>query len=494
MAEPGHAYRQMQSYNAQYQSLEEARAFLDLVHAAGTQVAIYPYPDNGFMSPSSVWSRPLTDEQRTQLRERIRALKDHPGLFAWYIADEPELRPTDPRRTDEIYRIISEEDPHHPCIMLNDTVAGIFRYAGGGDVLMPDPYPTFLADGHAAQPIQKVGAFMDAAVEAADGWRAVWITPQGFNYGDYGRENNRVPSFTELRNMTWQAIAHGARGFLWYTYSQVPNYPSLRLGMPWLSYEVDALRAAIVSDDAQIELHVEAQAPQHLHLRARRLADGQLLLIAVITDTTAQDVAITLCPASATDSLFVVDENRSVALAAGGVLHDRFGPYATHLYTTAHIHTDQPDLFAIQAAIDSTDAARHKPGNVAFEAMGTTVEVSSESRYGSTPGRLFDGVPHGMRWRDPSQGTEGDWVTIRWPSLQQIGRFVVVGNVLNATPQVAGEDGAWRDLACETVVDGETLTVRLENEISTDALQLQIDAIDAAAELTVLYEIEAYSR
>ncbi|MBT3346641.1 MAG: carbohydrate-binding family 9-like protein, partial [Gemmatimonadetes bacterium] len=367
MAEPGQAFRQMQAYSSQYQSVEEVRAYLDRVHAAGTQVTIYPYPDNSFMSPASVWSRPLTDAQRTSLRERIRALKDHPGLFAWYIADEPELRPTDPRRTDEIYRIISDEDPHHPCIMLNDTVAGISRYAGGGDVLMPDPYPTFLADARAAQPIQKVGAFMDAAVEASEGWRAVWITPQGFNYGDYGRANNRVPSFTELRNMTWQAIAHGARGFLWYTYSQVPNYASLRLGMPWLSYEVDALRAAILSDDAQIDISITADAPHHLHLRARRLEDGQLLLIAVNTDTTAQDVALTLCPALAADSLHVVGENRSVGLVDGGVLRDRFEPYATHLYTTAHVLTDRPDILATQAAIDSADAARYKPGNIAFE-------------------------------------------------------------------------------------------------------------------------------
>jgi hypothetical protein len=200
MAQEGHAYTLMQDYNAQWRSIEENLERLDQVVDAGSHVTIYPYPSSKMMSPASVWGQPLSDEEAEGLRERVRALKDHPGVFAWYMADEPELRPALPERCRAIYEVVADEDPFHPCIMLNDTIAGIHKYPDGGDILMPDPYPCFIKGGLAAQPIEKVSAFVKAAVEAAAGRKAVFVTPQAFNYGDYGKQNQRGPNLIELRN------------------------------------------------------------------------------------------------------------------------------------------------------------------------------------------------------------------------------------------------------------------------------------------------------
>ena len=195
---------------------------------------------------------------------------------------------------------------------------------------MPDPYPLFLQGGLAARPIEKVGRFVHAALDAGDGRRAAWVTPQGFNYGDFGQVHNRGPRLLELRNQLYQAAVYGARGFLWYTYGQVANYPDLDLGIRWLSREVADLRPYLLAPLQEVEIAVEADHPEHLHAALRRVG-SQALVIVVSTATAAQEVALRL-PELAGD-LQVVSEGRTVA-APGGVLRDHFDVSDTHLYAT----------------------------------------------------------------------------------------------------------------------------------------------------------------
>lgn len=262
--------------------------------------------------------------------------------------------------------------------------------------------------------------------------------------------------------------------------------------MPWLSFEVDALRAAVLSDETQIGLTVEAGESRHLHLSTRRLAEGHLLVIAVNTDTTAQDVELMLYPAPAADSLHVISEDRTVPLAAGGLLRDRFEPYATHLYSTLPILAERPTIADAQSRIDRADAARQKPGNLAFETQGTQAEVSSKSTFGSTPTRLFDGVTTGMRWRDGTRGELPDWLTLSWPTPQRLGRVVVYGNVTGVTLQGPSADGEWQDLDGETLVGDGLVEIGLRQSVTTDELRLQIDSIEDPTGFSVVYEVEAY--
>ncbi|MDH7571526.1 MAG: hypothetical protein QHJ73_18270, partial [Armatimonadota bacterium] len=312
MARPGSPYTAMQAYNTQYLSVERARAFLDEVAAAGSYVLIYPYPSDSMMQ---AWGKPLSEEEARALAERVRALKDHPAILGWYMADEPELRPALPERLRRVREVIAAEDPYHPCVMLNDTIAGIHQYAEGGDVLMPDPYPCFLQGGLAAQPIEKVSAFIRACREASGGRKAIWITPQAFNYADYGRKGQRGPTFLELRNMASQAVVYGATGFLWYTYSHAGNYPHIGLGIPFLAREMQALRAFVLSPDVPDAVSAKAPQPEHLHFSLRR-AGTEYLLVAVNTATQAQRATFNVPRPMARD-LFVVSEGRRVPAASG---------------------------------------------------------------------------------------------------------------------------------------------------------------------------------
>ncbi len=325
---PEDAYTAMQAYSREYFSSEIVRTWLDEVVAKGLYAAFSPY-SRPFMNRGDVLKRPLDDEEREHLRTRVRELMDHPGVLAWYMADEPELRPVLPQRAQEIYEVVRDTDPYHPCIMLNDTIKGIHEYARGGDILMPDPYPCFLKGGLAAAPIEKTSAFVEAIKDATNGRKPAWVTPQAFNYGDYGRAGNRGPNLTELRNQLYQAVAHGAKGFLWYTYGQIHNYPDLEIGMPFLSREARDLKAAILANDEPDAVAVKAPQPEHIHVALRR-AEGDLYVFAVNTATEPQEVSFTVT--GAPDTLYVVSEGRQVSLRDGSFT-DSFDIYATHIYT-----------------------------------------------------------------------------------------------------------------------------------------------------------------
>ncbi|NSW54920.1 MAG: hypothetical protein HPY44_02810 [Armatimonadetes bacterium] len=493
MADEGHAYQLMQSYNSQYLSNDALREFLDRVVAAGTHALIYPYPRSGMISPSSVWGEPLNDADAAALAARVSDIGTHPGVFAWYMADEPELRPALPERCRRIWQVCREADPFHPCVMLNDTIAGIFKYVDGGDVLMPDPYPCFIKGGLAAQPIEKTSEFTKACREASKGRRAIWLTPQAFNYGDYDKKNQRGPNLTELRNQLYQGVVYGAKGFLWYTYSHTANYPYLDIGMRWLSFEVADLKDAILADPADnITVKVDAARPEHIHVSARRVGDD-LFVFAVNTATETQDAKITLTPAPAAGSLHVVSEGRTVELR-GGEIVDSFGIYETHIYTTNAEIGGRESIAVPRAAIAEADAARRKPGNLAFEDNGTTVEVSSRSTYGSTPDRVVDGVIGGMQWRDGTSRKLPDWLVIRWPEAQTIGRVVVHGAEITALEvQVpAGDD--WKTVAQFTGDALDTLEISLPEPQTAAALRVLVTGLAEGHEYTQISEVEAYAK
>ena len=492
MADTNHAFETMQAYSAHYWPVERVRAFLDTVAAAGTAVTINPYPYNEMVSPDAVWGQPLSEKEARDLRQRVRALKDHPGLFAWYMADEPELRPALPERCRQIYQIVRDEDPYHPCIMLNDTVAGIFRYREGGDILMPDPYPLYIQDALAAQPIEKVSQFMEAATRASAGRLAVWITPQGFNYGDYGRENNRVPNFTELRNQVYQAVVEGTRGFLWYTYSQVSNYPSLDIGMRWLSREVADLKDFIlVQPEPGSQVSVDAPQAVHIHTTLRRVGE-EVVLIAVNTATQSQVVSIDVYGRFGDGPVHVLSERRRVEVEQGR-LRDRFGIYETHIYTTDQDLGAREDLAAPMAEIERAEAARRKPGNLAFEDEGVRVTVSSESPYGSTPNRVVDGITGGMRWRDGTPGELPDWLLLTWPAPVEVGRLVLHSETITGVEVQVPAGDAWVPVG--SVADAATspIEIALPKAVTTERLRLEVTALRPNAENSVLYEVEAYS-
>jgi len=474
----------VQDYNAQWFPPERALKWLDELQKAGLYGTFYPWPNSAFMDNAR---EPVSADEETALRARVRAFKDHPALLAYYLWDEPELRPLLVDRGDRLYQIIADEDPYHPCIMLNDSIPGIRTYRNGGDILMPDPYPLFSRGALAGRPIEYTSLFMQACREASAGQKAWWVTPQAFDYY-MNQENSRAPNLTELRNQQLQAIVNGARGLLWYTYSHRYNYADIDLGMPFLGLEAQRLREAILAPELPDAVAWEAEAPAHIQAALRQVGQD-LYLFAVNTSTAPQAVRFAL-KAPAPKTLYVVSENREVEVRDGRFT-DGFAFYGGHIYTTNREVAAGPALAEAAAAIARDEAARRKPGNLAHRDLGTTVTASSTNTYSGALWMATDGAVRGDGWRDKTPRQYPDWLQVTLEAPASVGRVEVHTRTITDYEIEVERAGEWVKVAeGKRPETGPIVASFTPVEVSA----VRIVAKAGSGDLTDITEIEVYGK
>jgi hypothetical protein len=142
----------------------------------------------------------------------IKAIKDHPGLLAWYVNDEAPLAdlPALLRR----YKFLASTDAHHPVYAVMDRLHDLREFIPSYDVLGMDPYPV------TDKPISHISEMISEAQKKNFHDRSFWNVPQAFAWSDYklDRRGTRFPTEEELRSICWQHIACGANGLFGYSY------------------------------------------------------------------------------------------------------------------------------------------------------------------------------------------------------------------------------------------------------------------------------------
>ena len=490
LANKQYPYTVTQHYGSYWWSLEKIRNnLLDPVNATGKYITIYPYPHPSW-NKAEAWQRPLTQKEKEALRQNVQALKGHPAIFAWYLADEPELRPALPERMRQIYEVIAKEDPYHPQIMLNDTIAGIYKYADYSDILMPDPYPLFIVGKDAAKPIGKVSKFMQACQDAGNKRKGIMITPQGFNLEDYGRLNNRAPNFTEIRNQVYQAVVNGGTGFLWFKSLARANYPDMCAGVDFCGFELKDLQDAVFSQDVP-GIKINADQPAEIQASLRQPGDDVYLF--VVNTATQKNNVLVQMPAGTPKKLWVVSENRSLNLQAGA-LSDRFEKYETHIYTNVETLSKRPQLGVAMAAGKAALAAMKKPGNLAFK--DSSVEVTTSDARSTGNARLVDGAETGFGWRVKTTGKSPDWVQLKWPETKIFGRVVVyTSSIENMNIQVPDKnvDCGWRTVAVLNGFSGTRAEISFDS-VTSDTVRVVSTKIRDESHFSSMYEVEVYDK
>ena len=134
-------------------------------------------------------------------------------MLAWYTNDERPV--ADIPKLAARQKWVEELDPDHPTWSVQDVFADARHYLGTYDVLGMDPYPI------PKKPIETVISSMRQGLSGTFGTKAVWQVPQAFGWGWLKRKETRgqrAPTQKELANMTWQSIAGGANGIVYYAY------------------------------------------------------------------------------------------------------------------------------------------------------------------------------------------------------------------------------------------------------------------------------------
>lgn len=324
---------------------ETKQAWLDRLHQLGLMAVIYPYAKPE-MGRGKALREPLDEAAQEAIRSLILKWRDHPALLGWYLADEPELHSTLPERLKQLHQLCRETDPYHPTIILNNTAPGADTYGEYCDILMPNPFPGFYQGGGSRRNMESVYGLVYHAAHVHGGAKALWMTPQAFNWADLRKEraNERPPSFEDLRNMYYQGVIAGVTGFIPYSYQHGRRHPSIRLGLGYLARECNLLRDWILATPQTLNGFTGPGGVLHTLRKARNAH----CLIVVNTTNQPLEFSATLPTAG---EWFVVSEKRSIPVA-DKKLQDTLPPLGVRIYATDATLANRLDLEAAKHLIE----------------------------------------------------------------------------------------------------------------------------------------------
>jgi len=266
----------------------------------------------------------------------VKAYRDHPSVIAWYLNDElpKALIP----KLEGYYQMVRDLDPNRPCYIVLCNMPEVKYFPSTTDVMGVDPYPI---PGDPAL----VSRWMDTANNAVHSHKPVWAVLQAFAWYQYRSSNKdrghipteeelktgRAPTYEEERCMTYFALAHGAKGIIYYCYYDLrllPQYQEMWGWMKKMAAEVRALSPVLLSSD---ELGSVPCAPADIAIHTRLLRhQGRLYLIAVNPKQTACTANFTL-PNKLPKQVTAMFEDRSLK-TDGALLIDQFKPLEAHVY------------------------------------------------------------------------------------------------------------------------------------------------------------------
>jgi hypothetical protein len=267
--------------------------------------------------------------------------RNHPGLLAWDEEEGLARGDIKIQVLEQLRDIIRKEDPNHP-IMVGDSKDVIGRMPADRADFFPVEcmdmgmwwwYPLPLG-GNAT------------ALEGDEGPRGTELVPPAFLVNRKTQKPiwvgvqaykkppawSRYPTPVEYRAQAYIAIAHGARGLMWYGGSVTGGlYLNPKDGnwdyLKTLARELRDLSPVLVGETLAAPQFSPADA---LISTTIKRADGRIVLIAANRGAKALDVTLT-SPILETGPVKVLAEERTVQPAAGS-LKDRFEPYAVHAY------------------------------------------------------------------------------------------------------------------------------------------------------------------
>ena len=228
------------------------------------------------------------------VRGRLRRFRTHPAVIAWYLADEvpAKYERVLAAKRDMVYEL----DPDHPTWIVSDKPDQVRDLIRGFDVVGTDPYPIGNHNSDERTAIAKATDWTRRAIKATYGFRPVWQVPQAFDWGYYRpNETNRVevrmPTYAEIRSMTWQAIAAGANGIVYYSFFDLlkrDKWPKERTAGGWenvcaVAREVKEKESVLLSEPGPVVEDV----PENLVCRTWKTSDGKVHLLVCNTTRTA---------------------------------------------------------------------------------------------------------------------------------------------------------------------------------------------------------------
>jgi hypothetical protein len=154
--------------------------------------------------------------QKDNLMEMVLKCKN---IIAWYVGDDTSAHTT-PLQLQLVHDNLAAIDPSRICTQA-DGARGYEGFEKCTESFLPEIYPIRELDEETARKcvgrvVNDMEKCFDNVKAAQAGPRSIWAIIQYMEgWGGY----KRFPTETEVRAMSWAAIACGAHGITWYTYA-----------------------------------------------------------------------------------------------------------------------------------------------------------------------------------------------------------------------------------------------------------------------------------
>jgi len=205
------------------------------------------------------------------------------------------------------------------------------------DVMSTDPYPLYGPEPAGGYPHIRVAEWTAMTRTAVQGARPFFTVLQFFKF-DAGKRQGRWPTFKEMRDHAYMAIAEGSRGLFWWSLGENGLANACRGGgwcadrtaymqnLKTLVGELADLETVLLADDAPAKLAGNSSTA----IRTKVKFVGGVGYIIAYNSTNTDNVTTTFTWSGGASTVEV--DGQPLAVASNGTFTDTFGKYEARVY------------------------------------------------------------------------------------------------------------------------------------------------------------------
>lgn len=254
----------------------------------------------------------------------VNALKNHPGLFAWSLCDEPDARKIPVAEIKRVYKAVKAIDPKHPIVTNLCLEKDFDTYAGTSDFASYDRYP------YPWHSLSLIHSLNNKIIKSSGGNKPLRSYLQAYS----SPQTAQLPPPEWLRAEIYLCITQGATIFPYYCFHGLgksfgmSDNGELQSSIQKFNMELQYLRNVINVPPVNMKIEgLEGNVSYILKCVANRY-----YLFAVNTDNYRKDLTFSLpfYTAGQVEALF--EDARKIKVNAKGTLNETFMPYEVHIY------------------------------------------------------------------------------------------------------------------------------------------------------------------